>query len=50
MKKANFNYPYNGLERLSGMGQEFKNNMHPLFRIHCILHVLQQQKRESMAV
>lgn len=50
MKKANFNYPYNGLERLSGMGQEFKNNMHSLFRIHCILHVLQQQKRESMAV
>lgn len=33
MKKANFDYPYNGLERLSGMGQEFKNNMYPLFRI-----------------
>lgn len=32
MKKANFDYPYNGLERLSGMGQECKN-MYPLFRI-----------------
>lgn len=33
MKKANFDYPYNGLERLSGMGQEFKNNRYPLFQI-----------------